>query len=239
MRQPLAESFNRLGFEGEAGWRAAARIKVVLLAERETGRATPETGRTAAETSKPPSPEPAAAQDARGTATETREGFKPVHAAVETGKPSEPETKTTVAADARPVAGLPRVLWTDPDVRWLTGVHDAGGHTYFVCEPYEELLWWLQMPALLRIASEPSPNRAEIRALNDEVHAASESAKKAEFRLDEMLDSGIHKTINKNRPHVSVPTENPQQTSGEKISGDEDLPRDSKYEEKLPVKPGR
>ena len=38
LRQPLAESFKALGFEGEAGWRAAARIKVVLLAQAEEVR---------------------------------------------------------------------------------------------------------------------------------------------------------------------------------------------------------
>lgn len=241
LRQPLGESLTTLGFEGESAWRAAARIKVVLLAEREASRVvTHETGRTMEEASKqPPSQEPATAQNAPATATGKTEGIKPAHTARETGKQSEPETKTAVAADERLVAGLPRVLWTDPDVRWLTGVHAAGGHTYFVCEPYEELLWWLQMPALLRIAGEPSPKKADIHALNDKVHAASESAKKAEFRLDEMLDSGIHKTVDKNQPQVSVATENPPRPSGERFTGDEDLPRDSKDEENLPVKPGR
>jgi hypothetical protein len=43
-------------------------------------------------------------------------------------------------------------LWRDPDVRWLTGVHEAQGHAYLVREPYEELLWWLLMPSLLRLA---------------------------------------------------------------------------------------
>ena len=33
LREPLAEAFKALGFEGEAGWRASARIKVLLLAE--------------------------------------------------------------------------------------------------------------------------------------------------------------------------------------------------------------
>jgi glycosidase len=35
------------------------------------------------------------------------------------------------------------------EVRWLAGVHDAGEKTYFVKEPFEQLLWWLQIPQLV------------------------------------------------------------------------------------------
>ena len=57
-----------------------------------------------------------------------------------------------------------------------------------VCEPYEELLWWLQMPALLAIAGEPAPSKAQLQALSEKVHAASAEADKAEYRLDTLLD---------------------------------------------------
>jgi hypothetical protein len=56
--------------------------------------------------------------------------------------------------------GLPSALWRDPDVRWLTGVHEAGGRDYLVKEPFEELIWWLQLPSLLRLASKSEPNRS-------------------------------------------------------------------------------
>ena len=35
------------------------------------------------------------------------------------------------------------------EVRWLAGVHDAGEKTYFIKEPFEQLLWWLQVPQLV------------------------------------------------------------------------------------------
>ena len=40
-------------------------------------------------------------------------------------------------------------LQQSAEVRWLAGVHDAGGKTYFIKEPFEQLLWWLQLPRLL------------------------------------------------------------------------------------------
>ena len=48
-------------------------------------------------------------------------------------------------------------LWLDPDVRWLTGVHEAEGHDLPGSRAYEELLWWLLMPSLLRLAGELLP----------------------------------------------------------------------------------
>ena len=57
LRKPLAESFNALGFEGETGWRAAARIKVVLLAEAESGN-KPSTGPNAFAAATPAEPKP-------------------------------------------------------------------------------------------------------------------------------------------------------------------------------------
>jgi hypothetical protein len=180
LRQPLAESFTRLGFEGETGWRAAARIKVVLLDEAEAEAAREVSLHPTSIVPQQPSIEvkpPTSLKPAVG---------KP-DIVEQTAQPTS-EEKAPVAVASQPnVAGLPRALWSDADVRWLTGVHDAEGHTWFVCEPYEELLWWLQMPALLSIANESSPNKAELQALSQKVHAASAEADKAEYRLDVLL----------------------------------------------------
>jgi hypothetical protein len=51
------------------------------------------------------------------------------------GKPSE-----TLISDA---------FWTDPDVRWLTGVNVSEGKTWFNLEQFEEMAGWLQVPALV------------------------------------------------------------------------------------------
>jgi hypothetical protein len=150
-----------------------------------------------------------------------------------------PIAKVSVAVAPKPiVAGIPRTLWTDPDVRWLTGVHDAGEHTYLVCEPYEELLWWLQMPALLAIAGEPAPSKAELQALSEKVHAASAEADKAEYRLDELLapekpaatperestgKESLNTAIQKGKPHESAGTPHATKVA-EAPTPKEDLP---------------
>ncbi len=168
LRQPLGEAFNALGFEGEAAWRAAARIKVVLLAQARMAR------EKTVETAKEPlSP--------IGLDLKPIEGAKVLE---EAGRPEETSAPETVEPI---VCGIPRELWTDSDVRWLTGVHDAGESAYVVCEPYEELLWWLQMPELLSIAGQPSPSKSKIRTLNAKVHGASAAANKAGYRLQTML----------------------------------------------------
>jgi hypothetical protein len=80
-------------------------------------------------------------------------------------------------------------LWLDPDVRWLTGVHEAEGHVYLVRELYEELLWWLLMPSLLRLAGEPAPSRAAVRELSRTVEEALATAEAAGYRIDALLGS--------------------------------------------------
>jgi hypothetical protein len=88
--------------------------------------------------------------------------------------------------DQEQVALAP-VLWLDPDVRWLCGVHESEGHFYLVRELYEELLWWLLMPALLRLSSEPAPSRAAVEELSKNVADALHSAEAAEYRINTLL----------------------------------------------------
>ncbi len=49
-----------------------------------------------------------------------------------------------------PVAAVQtEAFWADPDVGWLTGLHENSGKLYFNREQFEELLCWLNLPALL------------------------------------------------------------------------------------------
>ena len=82
---------------------------------------------------------------------------------------------------------LSAALWLDPDVRWLTGVHEAEGHFYLVRERYEELLWWLQMPPLLRLAGEAAPSRAAIVEMSKTIEEALASAEAAGYRVNKLL----------------------------------------------------
>ena len=72
-------------------------------------------------------------------------------------------TPTAKASDA---SRIPAALWQDPDVRWLTGYNEAEGHAYVNREQYEELLWWLALPELLKVANMAAPTRAAAAAIN-------------------------------------------------------------------------
>jgi hypothetical protein len=60
-------------------------------------------------------------------------------------------------------------------------------HAYLVRESYEELLWWLLMPTLLRLAGEPAPSRAAAEEMSHTVAEALESAESAHYRIDALL----------------------------------------------------
>ena len=87
---------------------------------------------------------------------------------------------------------LPPVLWRDPDVQWLTGVHQAEGHHYVVQEAYEELLWWLHMPALLRLGSQPAVTYEATDGIDKEIKDALKAMEAAGYRVDEFV--GIDET---------------------------------------------
>ena len=170
LREPFAQAFEALGFEGEEAWRAAARIKVVLLAgagvgraERavdETGAGGETVGTAAAEVSTP------------GESEETR---------------GEPAIATETSSEGEEHVALAPGLWLDPDVRWLCGVHEAEGHTYLVRERYEELLWWLLMPELLRMSGEKKQRRAAAAEMGRNVEEALATAAAAGYRIDVLL----------------------------------------------------
>jgi glycosidase len=88
-------------------------------------------------------------------------------------------------------AAIAPSLWLDPDVRWLTGVHEAEGHSYLVREPYEELLWWLQMPSLLSLAGEAAPSRAAAKLMSQGIEEALTAAQAAAYRIDALLHSPL------------------------------------------------
>jgi glycosidase len=186
LRAPLAHAFAALGFEGEEAWRVAGRIKILLL--RRAGVGLPPVT-----TSVAISPQPAGV---------TRDGVapdsSPIVPAASTVQPadapridSQPIRKTFDKTPAPNGRELPPALWSDPDVRWLTGAHESEGHTYFIQERYEELLWWLQLPSLMRLAGKSSPTASDAADLNAEVDASLKSAKVAGYRVDVLTGSSV------------------------------------------------
>jgi hypothetical protein len=166
LREPFAQAFTALGFEAEEGWRAAARIKVLLLS-RAAGKAK---DLVAEHTS-----------SAVVGAAADRKAINPRKPT--TDKPAAGK-QGVVEEEQRP---FPHDLWLDPDVRWLTGVHQAQGQDYLVREPYEELLWWLLLPAILRQAGEQAVNRKAAKELSEAVEEALNKAEATGYRVDAML----------------------------------------------------
>jgi glycosidase len=70
----------------------------------------------------------------------------------------------------------------DPDAAWLMGINEYQGKRYFVKEPFEQLVWWMALPALIDLAA-GSPSPQAIRALERDVAASIEAAAIAGYRL--------------------------------------------------------
>jgi hypothetical protein len=81
-------------------------------------------------------------------------------------------------------------LWADPDIRWLAGVNQSSGVTYFNKERFEELLAWLQLPNLLTIVQQPPAQQpAALAALRASIASANAAAQNAAYNLDMYLAS--------------------------------------------------
>jgi glycosidase len=200
LRKPFAQAFSALGFEGEQGWRAAARIKVLLLVEAGIGEDAkaemPDELAQAASASLTAAAEALVAE----AASAVPEPAAPIPAPeVESAPKATPTADITAAPHAEPLLAsgptpaimcdlpIAPALWKDPDVRWLTGVHEAEGHAFLVHEPYEELLWWLMLPKLLRLADQAVPTRAVAAAISESVESALVAVVEAGYRVDALL----------------------------------------------------
>jgi hypothetical protein len=124
------------------------------------------------------------------------------------GEPQEASTETATVSDGR-VALLP-ALWLDPDVRWLTGVHESEGQTYLVRELYEELLWWLAMPSLLRLAGESAPSRAAVETMSRTIADALATAEAVGYRVDLLLGPATPEDGGDEAVHGAEPAANPE-----------------------------
>jgi hypothetical protein len=86
-----------------------------------------------------------------------------------------------------------RAFWSDGDVRWLAGINESSGVTYVNKEGFEELIDFLQLPALLEIAEQDSRKRKLEAMLEIEaaVETACEEALNVGYKLDEYLAAGV------------------------------------------------
>jgi hypothetical protein len=227
LREPFADAFGALGFEGEEGWRVAARIKVVLLSEAGIGKEASAASATPIET----------AEDA--VAVSAFDTESPAAASA----PEEPAAPEAKPAEVERVALSP-ALWADPDVRWLTGVHEAKGHAYLIREHYEELLWWLLMPSLLKLAGAPVLDRSAIKEMGKIVDEALASAEAAGYRIDALLSPPAQpEEAEAAEPELETQSVEPEETNDETVnvsSSDSADPVDSvNYAERVLRKPSK
>jgi hypothetical protein len=176
LREPLAQAFNALGLEGEEGWRAAARIKILLLIEshaeaKKSRDALPRPEMQAADSQKLTKAETPAAETSSSTST------KPSGAGMQGATKGEEVSDSVIPSD----------LWKDHDVRWLTGFNEAEGHAYVVREPYLELLWWLSLPEILKLANMTVPTRTVGSAISKKIEAAVAAVERAGYRVDALF----------------------------------------------------
>ncbi|HTV05706.1 MAG TPA: alpha-amylase family glycosyl hydrolase [Acidobacteriaceae bacterium] len=75
-------------------------------------------------------------------------------------------------------------FWNDGDVRWLAGVNESDGVTYVNKELFEELIDWLELPALLEIAEQDANALEAILEMEAFVEQAREAVAEAGYRLD-------------------------------------------------------
>jgi glycosidase len=163
LREPLAHALQELGIEGEESWRAAARVRVLLLymAERQHAQVEP----------------------LKAGSREMSDELQ----TVAVNKAATVQASAPVANGHEGKEPFPPALWRDPDVRWLTGVHESSGHDFLVKEPFEELLWWLQLPALQKLASQPVRDRSAAKVIRDSVENGLSAVASAGYRADRLL----------------------------------------------------
>jgi hypothetical protein len=84
------------------------------------------------------------------------------------------------------VLAYSRSFWEDPDVRWLAGVNESEGKTYFNQEATGELLAWMALPSLLAAAELAEP-KAELVRLEEVVAELTASTKASGYELNRFL----------------------------------------------------
>jgi len=78
----------------------------------------------------------------------------------------------------------------DPDVAWVIGVHEWDSIRYFVKEPYERLLWWMALPALMTLAMQPKPDPKKVRALEQQIETRQRAAAEGGYRVEALFEAG-------------------------------------------------
>jgi hypothetical protein len=100
----------------------------------------------------------------------------------------------------------------DPDVAWLINVHEYEGVRYFNKEMYECLLWWMALPALLRLSELEIPVPKRLHELELQIESRMDAAESAGYQVMALFELG----------------EGPAPQDAEVVLNDEAIPVDDK-----------
>jgi hypothetical protein len=95
------------------------------------------------------------------------------------------------APGAPPLIARPAAVYAwldDPDVAWLIDKHEFEGAHYFRKEPFERMVWWMALRALLGIAAAPRPDVEAARALERQLADRLRTAEAAGYRIEAFLE---------------------------------------------------
>ncbi|HEY6448586.1 MAG TPA: alpha-amylase family glycosyl hydrolase [Acidobacteriaceae bacterium] len=115
------------------------------------------------------------------------------------------------------------IAWDDPDITWLTGLHDAEGHRYFNKEAHVQMLWWSLLPKLVDLAEtdaaiKSAATRSTLHEMAEQNVDAAKAAQAAGFRLDNLLRKPVA-----SRPDVAPPHLAEAPLTESSISADGDM----------------
>ncbi len=113
------------------------------------------------------------------------------HALADDGaRPAALSAEARAAAPKKPTlpaTGGPLSWLRDPDVAWLIGVHRYQDSQYFVKEPFERFLWWMTLPALLRMAEDATAIKEAVNSLERRLERSMWAAAEAGYRVEVLL----------------------------------------------------
>ncbi len=93
-------------------------------------------------------------------------------------------------------------FWQNPDVRWLSGVNESAGTLYLNKELTEELVSWVQLPALISIAGEEGDLSSAILALEAKLNDVCTAAREMNYRFDDFVEALSDLPARTNLPNV-------------------------------------
>ena len=134
------------------------------------------------------------------------------------------------------------IAWKDPDVAWLTGLHESDGHRYFNKESHEQMLWWLTLPRLVALAAQDAAGRSvatrtALGALEAENDGATKAAKAAGYKLDALVKSDVDAKADVRGSATSLVSEPSEVNLAEAKTADTDG-RKPEVEKTEPTEPG-